>query len=152
MENPQVKEIEIDTAIVAVGKSFIGDYAASPKYASEVKSILAAAPLPFIPNKVLGVYYDNPENTPVENLKCFQGFFLENENDFIPPALSKLTLKGKYLYIKVSGDPTKIIFDGYNAIFGHIQENGIALKSSAGYQVSTFENNVVTIEIYMEVL
>lgn len=152
MEKPRVQVVHIETPIEAVGKLFIGDYAASPKYASEVQSILAAAALTFIPTKVLGVYYDNPENVPVDNLKCFQGFFIENKNDFIPPELSALTLKGKFLYTKVCGDPAKIIFDGYNAIFCHIQENGIALKSSSGYQVSTFENNVITVEIYMEIL
>jgi effector-binding domain-containing protein len=152
MENPQVKVVQIDTDIVAVGKCFVGDYAASPKHASEVQNILTAAAIPFIPNKVMGVYYDNPETTAVENLKCFQGFFLENQEQYIDSTLSRLALKGKYLYTKVTGDPGKIVFDGYNALFSHIQENGIALKSNAGYQVSTFENNIVTVEIYMEIL
>jgi hypothetical protein len=152
MEKPQVKVIQLDTGITAVGKSFVGDYSASPQYASEVQKLLTAAAIPFIPNKVMGVYYDNPETSPIESLKCFQGFFLEDKESHLDPALSRITLKGKYLYTKVAGDPAKIVFDGYNALFGHIQENGIALKSNAGYQISTFENNVVTMEIYMEVL
>jgi DNA gyrase inhibitor GyrI len=152
MEKTIVKSINLNTPLTAVGKSFTGDYAKSPQFVKEVQEILSGTYTPFIQNKVLGVYYDNPEKTKSEELRCFQGVFLEDERDKFDPSLSKLTLSGNYLYTKVSGDPSKIIYEGYNAIFRHIQENGIALKSSAGYQVSTFENDVITIEIYMEVL
>jgi DNA gyrase inhibitor GyrI len=152
MESPQVKVVRIEPVITAAGKTFMGDYAASPKYAAEVQNLLTAASIPFIPNKVIGVYYDNPEVTRVEDLRCFQGFILENEPRSINPPLSRLTIAGKYLYTKVTGDPAKIIFDGYKALFSHIQENGVVLKSNAGYQVSTFENNMVTVEICMEIL
>lgn len=152
MENPPVKVVRLEPAITAAGKTFIGDYSASPKYAAEVQNLLTAASIPFIPNKVLGVYFDNPETTPAEDQRCFQGFLLENESRVIDPPLSSLSLAGKYLYTKVSGDPGKIIFEGYNAIFSHIRERGVVLKSNAGYQVSTFENNMVTVEIYMEIL
>jgi DNA gyrase inhibitor GyrI len=151
METPIVNVVHVEAAITAIGKTFVGDYSASPKYATEVQKLLRDASISFIPNKVLGVYYDNPENTPVENLTCFQGFVVHDEN-VAPAGLSKLSLQGKYLHTKVSGDPAKIIFDGYNALFSYIQEKGIALKSSAGYQVATFENNVITIDIYMEIL
>jgi hypothetical protein len=152
METPTVNIINIETPITAVGKTFVGDYSASPTYAMEVQKLLADASISFIPNKVMGVYYDNPENTPVENLRCFQGFVVPDPNIFVGAVLSKLVLRGKHLHTQVSGDPAKIIFDGYSALFGHIQEKGIALKSNAGYQISTFENNVVTIDIYMEIL
>lgn len=152
MEIPKVQIIQIDSAITAVGKSFLGDYADSPRYATEVQKLLSNASIPFIPNKVLGVYYDNPESTPLAHLRSFQGFFLTEESRFIDPSLSRLSIQGNYLHTRVSGDPDKIVFEGYNAIFWHIQENGIALKSSAGYQISSFENNIVTIDIYMEIL
>lgn len=152
MENSAVQIIQVNLPMVAVGKSFTGDYAASPVYAAEVQKILRASGTPFIPNKVIGVYYDNPETTPAESLRSFHGFFLEGKGHVIDPGLSKLSLKGKYLYTKVSGDPVKVIFDGYNALFSHIQENGIVLRSNAGYQISTYEDKTVTIEIYMEIL
>lgn len=152
MINHHVKVVQIDKAITAIGKSFTGDYAASPKYASEVQNMLTEAGITFVPNKVMGVYYNNPESTATEKLKCFQGFFPENENYTPNPALYRVTLKGKYLYTKVSGDTAAIIFEGYSALFRYIQENGIALKSNIGYQVSTFENNLITIEIYMEII
>lgn len=152
MEKVIVKNINLDSPLIAVGKSFTGDYAKSPQFVTEVQTILAKTYTPFIPNKVLGVYYDNPEKTKPEELKCFQGVFLEDDRDTFDPSLSKLTLNGSYLYTKVTGDPTKTIYEGYNAIFSHIQENGIALKSNAGFQLSTFENNTLTIEIYMEIV
>lgn len=152
MENAMVKIINLNPGITAIGKNFIGDYANSPKFIAEVQAILAKTSTAFIPNKVLGVYYDNPEKTKVSELKSFQGVFIENYSGSYDPSLSALTLKGNYLYTKVSGDPGKIIYEGYNAIFNHIQQNGIALQSNAGSQVSTFENNTLTMEIYMEVL
>jgi DNA gyrase inhibitor GyrI len=152
METPIVDIIQLESPITAVGKTFVGDYSASPKYAMEVQKLLTEASIVFIPNKVIGVYYDNPENTPPENLTCFQGFVVPDENVFTRRELSKIALRGRFLHTKVSGDPAKIIYDGYNALFSHIQEKGIALKSNTGYQISTFENNMITIEIYMEIL
>lgn len=152
MEKATVKTINLISPITAVGKIFTGDYARSPLFIMEVQSALAKASTPFIPNKALGVYYDNPEKTKTEELKCFQGVFLQSETGNIDPSLSKLSLKGSYLYTRVTGEPSKIVYEGYNAIFSHIQEHGIALKSNSGFQVSTFENNEITIEIYMEVL
>lgn len=152
MEKIPVRTVTLSSPIVAVGKMFTGDYVKSPQYVSEVQEILSATFTPFIPNKALGVYYDNPEKTKAEELKCFQGVFLQDNGDNFDPSLSKLTLKGNYLYTKVTGDPAKIVYEGYNAIFRHIQEHGIALKSHSGFQVSTFENNQLSIEFYMEIL
>jgi DNA gyrase inhibitor GyrI len=152
MEKAVVKTINLNDPITAVGKTFNGDYAKSPEFVMEVQALLTKTSTPFIPNKALGVYYDNPEKTKAEELKCFQGVFLQNETEKIDPSLSKLSLKGNYLYTKVTGEPSKIVYEGYNAIFGHIEEHGIALKSHSGFQVSTFENNALTIEIYMEIL
>ncbi len=128
MENPPVQVVQVEPAITAVGKTFMGDYSASPKYASEVQNLLSAASIPFIPNKVIGVYYDNPETTPAEELRCFQGFLVENEPPFIDPPLSRLALAGKYLYTKVTGDPAKIIFDGYRRIIRPHSGKGSCLK------------------------
>jgi hypothetical protein len=64
--------------------------------------------------------------------------------------LIEMSISGSCLYIKVSGDPVKSIYEGYSAIFNYIRENNIVLKSTAGYQVSTFENGIITTEIYMQ--
>jgi DNA gyrase inhibitor GyrI len=146
-----VEKINLAVPISAVGKSFTGDYAKSPQYITEVQAILAKTSTSFIPNKAFGIYYDNPEKTEADKLKCFQGVFLQNETDKFDPSLKKLTLIGSYLYTKVSGDSSKIVYEGYNALFSHIQEHGIALRSNSGFQISTFENNMLTIEIYMEI-
>jgi hypothetical protein len=44
----------------------------------------------------------------------------------------------------------KSIYDGYGALFTHIQQNNIKLESPTGYQISTFENGTVITEIYMK--
>lgn len=147
-----VQAINLPTPITVVGKYFTGDYAKSPQFITEIQEILSKSSTPFIPNKFLGVYYDNPEQTKTEDLKSFQGVFLEKENTKLDPSFSKLKIEGNFLYAKVTGDPSKIVYDGYNAIFNHIQENGIALKSNAGFQISTFENNMLTVEIYMQIV
>jgi DNA gyrase inhibitor GyrI len=142
----------LSTPITAVGKVFIGDYAKSQQYVMELHDLLNQKSIPFITNKVMGVYYDNPQEKKPEDLKSFQGVFLNNPTQEVEPSLSKLSLKGNYLYTKVSGDPIKSIFDGYGALFKHIQENKVSLKSSTGYQVSTFENGAISTEIYMEII
>lgn len=151
MTNSEVKEIDLSTPISAVGRLFIGDYAKSQEYIMELHDLLNKKAIPFIPNKVMGVYYDNPQEKRPEELKSFHGVFLTNStgNDTIAPSITNLSLRGRYLYIKVSGDPMKSIYEGYGALFNYIQNQKINLKSNTGYQVSTFENGVITTEIYM---
>lgn len=150
MSIPQVHIISITRPITATGKIFQGDYAQAPKYISQIQQELEREGVSFLPNKVMGVYYDNPQETKTEDLKSFQGVFTGDEKHKAGSSLTSLSLSGNYLYVKVSGDPLKSIYEGYGALFAYIQENNIILKSPAGYQVSTFENEVITTEIYME--
>ncbi|MEQ8425380.1 MAG: hypothetical protein RIA63_11770, partial [Cyclobacteriaceae bacterium] len=85
-----------------------------------------------------------------ETLRSFQGVFLSKPDQAADHSLIKLSLKGNYLYTQVSGDPLKSIFDGYGAMFKYIEQHKVKLKSNTGYQISTFENGIVTTEIYME--
>jgi DNA gyrase inhibitor GyrI len=147
-----VEKINLNVPITVVGKTFIGDYAKSPQFVTEVQETLAKTNTTFVPNKALGVYYDNPEKNKPENLRCFQGVFLQNETDDFDASLTKLTLKGNYLYTKKTGDPAKIVYEGYSEIFGYVHKHRFALKSHSAFQVSTFENNQLTIEFYMEIL
>lgn len=154
MQTPEVKEIKPSTSITAVGKVFIGDYGKSQQYITEVQGLLNKKSIPFITNKVMGVYYENPQEKKPDELRSFQGVFLTNNSGIenIDFDLTKLSLHGKYIYIKVSGDPMQSIFDGYGALFNYIQNQKINLKSNIGYQISTFENGTITTEIYMEIL
>lgn len=152
MQDPEVKEISISTPIEAIGKIFTGDYAKSPQYITEVYDLLNQKGIPFIPNKIMGVYYDNPTERKPEDLKSFQGVFPIHENENHDDSFTKLSLKGKYLYIKVSGDPIKSIYAGYDALFNHIQHHHVNLESNTGYQVSTFENGIITTEIYLKII
>jgi hypothetical protein len=151
MNTPEVKSIVLEKPLTAAGKIFTGDYAKSPDYINEVKRGLEKAGISFDQYKVMGVYYDNPQEKKAEELKSFQGVFLQNGNTEVPSSFEKLNLKGNVLYVRMTGgDIMKAIYDGYGALFNHIQKNALTLKSNAGYQVTTFENGTMTTEIYME--
>jgi len=150
MSIPQVHILPVDKPITVLGKIFQGDYAKSKDYVFQIQQELLKEEVSFIPYKVMGVYYDNPQEKKPEELRSFQGVFLSDEDVKIPEGFEKVSLKGRYLYTKVKGDPMKAIFDGYGALFSYIQQNKSSLKTPAGYQVSTFENGEMTTEIYME--
>jgi effector-binding domain-containing protein len=152
MQKPEVQEIDLLIPIKATGKTFIGDYAKAQQYIIELQAILNQKAVPFIPNRVMGIYYDNPQEKKSEELRSFHGLFLSRNNPSVGKALTEVSLSGKHLYIKVSGDPMKSIYEGYGALFEHMQKQGITLESNTGYQVSTFENGVITTEIYMKIL
>src|SRR6478672_8805946 len=103
MQDPEVKEIIVSPPIEAIGKIFIGDYAKSPQYVTELHDLLNNKSIPFILNKVMGVYYDNPSEKKSEDLRSFQGVFLIHENDYCDRSFTKVSLKGRYLYTKVGG-------------------------------------------------
>lgn len=152
MSSPQVITINLTKPITVIGKMFHGDYAKSYQYVTEVKDTLAKSSVHFIQNKVMGVYYDNPSEKKPEELKSFQAVFVRDPNSVIPDSLEKLQLIGNYIYVKITGDIMKAIHEGYGALFKYIAENRINLKSAAGYQVTTLENEEITTEIYMEIL
>jgi hypothetical protein len=149
MSNLKVTTVNLTQPITIVGKIFTGDYAKSQQFTMEVQKILKDSSVEFIPNKVMGVYYDNPAAKKPEDLKSFQGVFIKN-NIVIPAELEKLQLKGNYIYVKAFGDIMKAIRACYEALFNHIAENKVNLKSPAGYQISTFDNGNFITEIYME--
>jgi len=153
MQNIEVQEIKLSNPITAIGKVFIGDYGNSQQYITEVHDLLSQKSIPFIDNKVMGVYYDNPQDKKPEELRSFQGAFLSNQSDIdkIDSTLTQLTLQGNCIYTKISGDPIQSIFEGYGALFNYIQDQKITLRSNSGYQISTYENGRITTEIYMEV-
>ena len=149
MSNPQVTAIHLTEPITVVGKLFQGDYSKSQQFITEVITELTSASIPFIQGKVLGVYYDNPNEKNPEDLVSFQGVFAADPDIKLPNSLQALQLKGSYLYVKATGDIMTSIHEGYGALFSHISEHNVKLKSPAGYQVTTFENGTMTTEIYM---
>ncbi len=152
MSNLKVTEITLAKPIIVVGKLFTGDYAKSPEYISVTMEILRSAGISFDERKVIGVYYDNPNNKKPEELKSFQGVFIDHSNIEIPGELEICQLKGNFLYVKATGDIMKAIYEGYDALFNYIAENNVKLKSPAGYQVSTIDNGNIVTEIYMETI
>ncbi|CAN5644561.1 hypothetical protein BH11BAC1_BH11BAC1_09710 [soil metagenome] len=150
MSTSQVTTINLHEQLKVIGKTFIGDYSKSSQYIMEIQKELSDAGIPFIQTKVMGVYYDNPNEKKAEELKSFQGVFVTDPNAKIPASLTQLSLKGNYLYVKATGEIMNAIYEGYGALFIYIAEKAITLKSPAGYQVSTFENDEMTTEIYME--
>lgn len=145
----QVSRVTIDNPIFIAGKMVQGDYAKSYEYVSQVQKELADASVPFIQQKVIGIYYDNPQEKKTEDMRSFHGVFISNDI-LLPDSLIKMSLHGNYLYVKATGDIMKSIYDGYNALFAYIRQHNIKLKSPAGYQVATFADSVITTEIYME--
>ena len=150
MTQPTVQQVVLTEPLVIYGKHFRGDYARSPQYITEVMDLLKQAGIDYQPNKALGIYYDNPQQTKAEELRCFQGVFVSDEAAAVPPALEKFVLTGKYLYISITGEPMRSIFEAYQILFDYIGKNNVHLKSPAGYQVSTFDDGVMTTEVYME--
>ena len=151
MQIPEVKVIDLETPVKSIGKIYTGDYSKSPQYIMEIQAAMKEKNIPFIENKVMGVYYDNPADKKPGELKSFQGVFLKEDIKYSGSSLTEIIISGKCVYTKVSGDPVRSLYEGYNAVFGFIQKNKIELKSSEGYQVSTFENGVITTEIYMRI-
>lgn len=150
MQKPEVTEINIQSPIRAFGKTFTGDYAQAPVWISELQSKLKEKNIPFLENRVMGIYFDNPMEKKPEELKSFHGIFLKTNDEVPENFLSEMTLSGRYLCTTVSGDPVKSIYEGYGALFNYIEKNGIVLESNTGYQVSSFENGLITTEIYMK--
>jgi len=151
MDAVKVTTVVLEKPLTVVGKMFTGDYANSPAYVTEVQKELETQFIPFVPYKVMGVYYDNPQTTPAAELKSFQGVFVQDEGANINEPLTRLSLQGNYLYVRATGEPMKAIYEGYGALFSYIQAKSLTLESPAGYQVSTFENGGITTEIYMEI-
>jgi DNA gyrase inhibitor GyrI len=150
MSKPEVQTVDLKNPIKVVGKHFKGDYNKSIQYIEEVQHDLKKRGIAFIQNKVFGIYYDNPQNTTTEELRSFQAVFPENDFDEMESSLTLVELKGKFLYTKVTGEPMDALMEGYGALFNHIQNQAVTLKSNTGYQISTFDNGSMTTEIYME--
>ena len=152
MHKTEVKEVNIESPIKAVGKVFTGDYAKSPQFVMELQTLFKEQQIPFFENKVLGVYYDDPSKKMPEELKSFQGLFPSPEYTAQDTALEEISIEGKYICAKVSGNPPKSIYEGYDALFKFIEKNGVRLESTISYQVSSFENGIITTEIYLKII
>ena len=138
--------------MLILGKSFIGDYAKSQQYVMEVQEELSRENIQYIPYKVVGIYFDNPAEKLSDTLRSFHGVFPQGEQSVENSSLEKKEFSGRFLYVQLKGDPSKVIYEGYGAIFDYLQQNKMQLRSNAGYQVSTFLNGVITTEIYLEIL
>jgi len=151
MSSPAVTIITITDPIVVLGRHFTGDYYHSQKYIMEIQDILKKEDIGFAPFKVFGIYYDNPGEKSEDELRSFHGVFPDTVSSLKKTSLETLKLTGKFIQTKVKGDPSTTIMEGYGALFSYIQQNGVKLKSQAGYQTSTYENGEMATEILMEI-
>ena len=146
----KINSISIEEPIVLLGRHFTGDYFNSQKYVTEVQEQIQREKIEFTPYKVAGIFYDNPQEKKADELRSFHAVFPTDKKSIGKSLLEKFELKGNFLQVKVVGDPSKTIFEGYGALFNYIRENGVQLKSNAGFQISSFENGQITTEILME--
>lgn len=151
MNLPKVSRIQLPEPLVVIGKTFIGDYSDSSKYAAEVQAAAETSSINFEPLKVIGIYYDNPFEKPAAELKSFHGVFPTNPESAIQGSLEKLVLSGDFLSVTMQGNPSDPIMDGYNALFEYIRENNVQLKSAAGFQISSFNQGEISLQIMMQV-
>jgi hypothetical protein len=146
-----VKVIEVKNPIRVTGKVFTGSYAGASSYVTAVQNELTAAQIPFIPYKICGIYYDDPQVTPAAEQRSFQGVVSEGNTDLSATSLTAIDMAGLFLYTKVTGDPMQAVMKGYGDLFAYIQAHQTKLKSNAGYQILTFTEGQVVTEIYMEI-
>lgn len=147
---PEVQVIEVKQPIIAICKEFKGPYNKSTQYIAEVQKMLDKKGIDYKPNRVLGIYFDNPQEKAPEELRSYQGVPVENATEYdLSNSYFTYSLKGKYLYTKVTGNPSESIQQGYQALFSYIEQNDISLSSPAGIQISTFEEGAIVTEIYM---
>jgi hypothetical protein len=151
MSISRVSTVFIDEPVISFGRHFTGDYSQSQKYILEVQDILKKEGIEYTPFKVMGIFYDNPQEKPASDLRSFHAVFPLPGFQNAQTSLERFEVKGKFLQVNVKGDPSISIMEGYGILFKYIQENRIRLKSPAGYQVSTFENGEVSTEILMEI-
>jgi DNA gyrase inhibitor GyrI len=138
-----------EQAISATGMEFTGDYSQSPQYVSDLQKYLTERGIDYYPFKVLGVYYDDPQVTPLDKLRSFQGLFLTDERGIDIGGLQTLTLKGEFILVRVEGDFSSLLA-GYHALFEYAKQHGLQFDSPAGYQISSFVNGKIETDIYMQ--
>jgi len=147
----KVSTVQLTEPIRIIGKHFTGDYSRSPQYVTEVQDILKTEQIAFTPYTVIGIYFDDPREKKPEDLKSFHAVFPLDDQDISKSKLEFMSLEGTFLQVRVQGDPTKTIFEGYGSLFNHIAENNVKVKSNAGYQITSLENGVITTEILMQI-
>lgn len=146
-----VQIIEVKNPIRVIGKAFTGSYADASLYVTSVQNELASAGVPFIPYKICGIYYDDPQVIPAAEQRSFQGVVSEGNTDLSATSLTAIDIAGLFVYTKVTGDPMQSIMKGYSDLFAYIQAHQTQLKSTAGYQILTFAEGQVVTEIYMAI-
>lgn len=152
MEAPSVSVVTITEPMLLIGKTFIGDYGKSREFVMEVQEIISRENIPFVPYKVVGIYFDDPREKAPDTLQSFHGVFPQGKHSIENSSLEKKEFSGRFLYVQLQGDPSKVIYEGYGAMFQYLQQHDMQLRSNAGYQISTFANGEITTEIYLEIL
>ena len=152
---PEVKQILLDSDVIAICKEFRGPYADVRKYVTEVENYLNENKIAYRPFHVLGVYFDDPNQPHPETHRSIQGLVIEKEIDIKPPYfIYKMKSGEAYLYTKVKGKPTEAdsrIPAGYMALFNYMGLKKIRAGSTGGHQIVTMEGEQVVFEIYLKI-
>lgn len=148
---PEVKRVTLEQEIIAILKEFYGPYENAPAYITEVQNYLQGKGIPFEQQKVLGIYFGDPQNDPPETLRSLQGPLVDAPHAVEPPHFVYRMKKTEYLLARVSGQPEKVIPAAYLALFNHMGLKKIRAGSSGGHQIVKMENGQVVFEIYLEI-
>ncbi|MCC6548893.1 MAG: GyrI-like domain-containing protein [Ignavibacteriaceae bacterium] len=152
MENGTITAelIQITAPILCVCREFRGDYMRSSEFVSEVAGYLDKMEIPYLERQIIGIYFDNPGNTPADELRSWQGVLVEKDYKLDVPFFM-YRIEGEYVSVSSSGDPVEIIGKAYEALFRYIYENEIRTQSREGIQIMRMINDQFEIQILMKV-
>ncbi|MBV6510981.1 MAG: GyrI-like domain-containing protein [Ignavibacteriales bacterium] len=142
--------IQISTPVLCVCREFRGDYMKSSEYVSEVAEYLDQKGLPYLEKQIVGIYYDNPADTPEQDLRSWQGVLVGEYLEVEKPYFI-YRIEGEYVSVKSKGDPAEIIGRAYETLFRYIHENDIRTQSREGIQIMRMTDNQFEIQLLMKV-
>ncbi|MFP4544242.1 MAG: GyrI-like domain-containing protein [Bacteroidota bacterium] len=149
LPSAEIKEVAIIHGIPSIVKEFRGPYEESPAYIEYVKEKLDDAGIDYIGDKVIGIYFDNPQGKDPKTLRCLAGVLTRDKKPVADP-LMNFELKGKYLYTKIAGTPKDAAYVGYMRMYDYVRENDIELESDTGIQITSYESGKYYSEIFMK--
>lgn len=152
MENGNITAelIQIKTPVLCVCREFRGDYMRSSEFVTEVAAYLDKRELPYLERQIVGIYFDNPGNTPVDELRSWQGVLVEKDFALEEPYFM-YRIEGEYVSVSSSGDPAEIIGKAYETLFRYIYEHDVRTQSREGIQIMRMVNDAFEIQILMKV-
>lgn len=148
--NISAEIIQIKTPVLCVCREFRGDYMRSSEFVSDVAGFLEKNGLTYLDRQIIGIYFDNPGNTPSNELRSWQGVLVDTDYELDEPYFM-YRIEGEYVSVISSGDPAEIIGGAYEALFRYIYEHNIRTQSREGIQIMRMIDDRFEIQILMKV-